>query len=247
MIRNLWSLRLVLVLIIILSMTGILHGDETNSSSVLYQAGSFAIFEKGEYSEVFSIDEMNHLGNFGVGGFEDMDGELLQLDGTVYQITKDGLVNTPPGDTGVCFGNTLNFTPESSYTIQETSTLEELYAVIKESLPDPEQIYAVRVDGPFTNLSFKSIPIQEKPYPPLSAVIDNQSIFHLENATGTIAGFWFPNWMDGVNYAGFHLHFITDERDAGGHILTAESGVNTLSIQQVSQLNLYLDYKNEEN
>lgn len=247
MIRNLWSLRLVLVLIIILSMTGILHGDETNSSSVLYQAGSFAIFEKGEYSEVFSIDEMNHLGNFGVGGFEDMDGELLQLDGTVYQITKDGLVNTPPGDTGVCFGNTLNFTPESSYTIQETSTLEELYAVIKESLPDPEQIYAVRVDGPFTNLSFRSIPIQEKPYPPLSAVIDNQSIFHLENATGTIAGFWFPNWMDGVNYAGFHLHFITDERDAGGHILTAESGVNTLSIQQVSQLNLYLDYKNEEN
>ncbi len=247
MIRNLWSLRLVLVLIIILSMTGILHGDETNSSSVLYQAGSFAIFEKGEYSEVFSIDEMNHLGNFGVGGFEDMDGELLQLDGTVYQITKDGLVNTPPGDTGVCFGNTLNFTPESSYTIQETSTLEELYAVIKESLPDPEQIYAVRVDGPFTNLSFRSIPIQEKPYPPLSAVIDNQSIFHLENATGTIAGFWFPGWMDGVNYAGFHLHFITDERDAGGHILTAESGVNTLSIQQVSQLNLYLDYKNEEN
>lgn len=247
MIRNLWSLRLVLVLIIILSMTGILHGDETNSSSVLYQAGSFAIFEKGEYSEVFSIDEMNHLGNFGVGGFEDMDGELLQLDGTVYQITKDGLVNTPPGDTGVCFGNTLNFTPESSYTIQETSTLEELYAVIKESLPDPEQIYAVRVDGPFTNLSFRSISIQEKPYPPLSAVIDNQSIFHLENATGTIAGFWFPNWMDGVNYAGFHLHFITDERDAGGHILTAESGVNTLSIQQVSQLNLYLDYKNEEN
>ncbi len=247
MIRKLCSFRLFLVLIIMLGMSGTLYGDETNTSSLLYQAGSFAILEKGEYSEVFSIDEMNRLGDFGVGGFEDMDGELLQLDGTVYQITIDGVVNTPPGDTGVCFGNTLKFTPESSYTIQETSSLEELNTIIRESLPDPEQIYAVRVDGPFTNLSFRSIPSQEEPYPPLSAVIDNQSVFHLENATGTIAGFWFPEWMDGVNYAGFHLHFITDARDAGGHILNAESGETTLSIQEVDQLNLYLDYKKEEN
>ena len=57
MIRKSCSFRLFLVLIIILGMSGTLYGDETNTSSLLYQAGSFAILEKGEYSEVFSIDE----------------------------------------------------------------------------------------------------------------------------------------------------------------------------------------------
>ena len=77
MIRRFGSFRLFLTFIILLCMSGTLYGDEINSSSPLYQAGSFAIFEKGDYSEVFSIDEMNRLGDFGVGGFENLDGELL--------------------------------------------------------------------------------------------------------------------------------------------------------------------------
>jgi len=246
MIRKFCPFHLLLVLIIIHGVSGTMYGDVTNISAPLYQAGSFAIFEKGAYSEILSVDDMNRLGDQGIGGFEDLNGELLQVDGTIYQITNDGVVHTPAGETGICFANTIKFTPEITYTVHNTSSLDDLYTTITESVPDPEQMYAVRIDGSFHNVSFRSIPAQNKPYPPLSDVIKNQSIFYREAANGTLVGFYYPEWMNGVNYAGFHLHFITDSHDAGGHILKAEPKEAVVSLEKVSELHLYLENKKEE-
>jgi acetolactate decarboxylase len=63
------------------------------------------------------------------------------------------------------------------------------------------------------------VPKQTEPYPTLTEVIDNQVIFPLNNVTGTTVGFRLPSYMNEINVAGYHLHFITDDETAGGHLL----------------------------
>ncbi|WP_319578699.1 acetolactate decarboxylase [uncultured Methanospirillum sp.] len=190
------------------------------------QAGVFSVLEAGSYDRITTVDEMNKKGDLGVGGFENMDGELIQLNGTIYQVTSDGVVHTPPGDTGVTFMNTVKFNPEMSHEFSNPENLTELEDELMQSFPSQDSIYAIRIDGFFPEMTVRSVPVQQKPYPPLSSVIANQSVFNLTNTTGTISGFWFPAWMQGVNYAGYHLHYISEDRASGGHILgfTIENG-----------------------
>jgi len=192
---------------------------DTSDEDQMSQVGIFSVLKTGDYNQITTVDEMNAYGDFGVGGFESMDGELIQLNGTVYQVTSDGVVHTPPGDTGVTFMNTVRFNPELMHKFSKPTNLSGLENELTQSFPSKDNIYAIRVDGIFPNMTVRSVPVQQKPYPPLEAVITNQSVFNLTNTTGTISGFWYPDWMDGVNYAGYHLHYISADRTAGGHIL----------------------------
>ncbi|PKL59823.1 MAG: hypothetical protein CVV33_05880, partial [Methanomicrobiales archaeon HGW-Methanomicrobiales-4] len=158
----------------------------------LYQVNTFANLEKGAYNRVITVDEMADKGDFGVGGFEHMDGELLQMNGTIYQITSDGVVHTPRGDTGIAFMNTVRFNPVWSIPISGPANLSRLEETLKKTFPSDNQIYALRVDGIFSEMKIRSLPVQDEPYPVLSTVVANQSIFNLTNTTGTITGFWFP-------------------------------------------------------
>ncbi|HOL41107.1 MAG TPA: acetolactate decarboxylase, partial [Methanospirillum sp.] len=69
----------IIICILVLMNSGVGLAEEVNSSCPLYQAGSFGLFEKGECSEIFTVDDMNRLGDHGIGGFEDLNGELLQV------------------------------------------------------------------------------------------------------------------------------------------------------------------------
>jgi acetolactate decarboxylase len=75
------------------------------------------------------------------------------------------------------------------------------------------------VDGTFSQVVTRSVPAQEKPYPRLALVTANRAVFSFKNITGTAVGFWSPGLAKGVNVPGYHLHFITTDRTADGHIL----------------------------
>ena len=225
---------LCMILIIQPGMTEIIRDDP------LYQVSTFAILETGEYTSAITIDEMNEKGDLGVGGFADMNGELIQMNGTVYQITSDGVVHTPPGDTGVTFMDTVKFNPVLNTTISGPSNFTALKDTLSESFPLENQIYAIRLDGFFSEMKIRSLPEQEEPYPPLSHVIANQSIFDLTNTTGTITGFWFPSWMQGTNYAGYHLHYLTEDHSAGGHILECVLENGTVGIDPIRSFSVDL-------
>jgi acetolactate decarboxylase len=226
--------------------TGFVYADRTDSSSTVYQISSWAPFESGKFSGVCSLNDLKDLGTLGTGGYEDMNGELLELDGVIWQITRDGIVSEPPGNTRTCFATTVKFEPTISYTLNKTRKRSEVIAIINNSFPDHDSIYACRIDGIFSHMDVRSIPKQEEPYPPLYRVIENQSVFNLSEVTGTIVGFWFPQWMHGVNYGGFHLHFITSSHDAGGHVLDFTAENITISIQPLHRFTMILPTDEEK-
>jgi acetolactate decarboxylase len=68
----------------------------------------------------------------------------------------------------------------------------------------------------------RSVPSQSKPYPPLQQVTQNQPEFAMQDVAGTIVGFRSPAYVKGINVPGYHLHFLSDDRSRGGHILNFE-------------------------
>ena len=101
-------------------------------------------------------------------------------------------------------------------------------------MPSEDAIYVIKVSGVYDYAQTRSVPKQTEPYPPLTEAIKNQSIFTLNNVSATAVGFWFPSSMDGVDFAGYHLHLITDDRTAGGHLLDCIIRNATVEIDQIN-------------
>jgi len=81
--------------------------------------------------------------------------------------------------------------------------------------------------GTFPFMKVRAIPAQQKPYPTLTEAAKNQSVYTYSDTTGTIVGFYTPVFFKSLNVAGYHLHFISDDKATGGHILDCTVPANT--------------------
>jgi acetolactate decarboxylase len=70
--------------------------------------------------------------------------------------------------------------------------------------------------------------------------VKNQTVFDFDDIDGTIVGVWFPDYMAGVNVAGFHLHFIADDHQRGGHLLDFSAADLTTAIDETDNFYLVL-------
>jgi acetolactate decarboxylase len=138
------------------------------------------------------------------------------------------------------FATVVFFRPTLRRALDERLSYDELQARMEGLMEGPNLFYAVRVDGRFASVTTRSVPRQEKPYPPLAEVATTQSVFELENVDGTLAGFRFPDFARGLNVPGFHLHFLTDDRRAGGHVLDLKLERGALAIDATAQFHLEL-------
>jgi acetolactate decarboxylase len=84
------------------------------------------------------------------------------------------------------------------------------------------------------------VPIQTKPYPTLTDAVKNQTVFNLNKVSATLVGFYFPANMDGVDFPGYHLHLLTDDRNAGGHLLECNVEEATVEIDQTNNYHLLI-------
>jgi len=197
-------------------------GIRGNGSDVLYQISTIDALLQGVYDGVLPVAELETHGDFGIGTFDGLEGEMLALDGNYYQIKTDGIAYPVSGETTTPFATVTYFEADENFRIEEPANLTELEAFLDLNLPSENLFYAVRVDGNFSYVKARSVPRQEKPYPELADAVSAQAIFEFENISGTLAGFRTPEYAKGVNVPGYHLHFITSDRSAGGHVLELE-------------------------
>ena len=100
--------------------------------------------------------------------------------------------------------------------------------------------YAIRIDGTFGSLKLRSLRKQNKPYPPLAQASEEQAIFDLKNVKGSIVGFWFPQYWAGIAVPGYHLHFVTQDRKTGGHVLEINLVKGQVSMEPLYQIQVHL-------
>ena len=173
----------------------------------------------GAYDGVQPVGDVEKHGDFGIGTFEALDGEMIAVDGRYYQVTSDGSVHMADSSVMLPFAAVTFFDNDATIIVNGGGNLTTFTTGIDKGLPSKNLIYAVRADATFPEMVVRAIPKQETPYPPLAGAATHQVVQRLENTTGTIVGFYLPPFMKGVNMPGYHLHYISSDRKNGGHVL----------------------------
>jgi len=215
---------------------GCFHDQRT-----ITQISSFSTLASGGYDGRIPLEKLLSYGNFGLGTFHGLDGEMIVLDGHVYQVRSDGRVQKPSIETTTTpFASVIHFHKEYDKDLPLDATLEQIKAATESMIPNLDDFCAVKVSGQFKYLKTRSVPIQTKPFPPLEEVLKTQSIFEFRNVEGTMVGFRSPVGAGSIVPAAFHFHFISEDRSFGGHVLEFVAKTAKLEIQRVDQFNLFM-------
>lgn len=210
-------MRIILAVIFI---SGILAaGARAEDGDILFQVSTIDALLEGVYDGDVTFSELEGHGDFGVGTVNALDGEMIALDGRFYQIRTDGKVYPIEGGEKTPFAAVTFFEADRTEEIGGIDGIEEMGRVLDGIFPSRNIFYAIRIDGEFDYIKTRSVPRQKKPYPPLADVVEEQTIFEFREVKGTIVGFWCPEYVKGIGVPEYHLHFITGDRSAGGHLL----------------------------
>jgi len=185
----------------------------------LYQVSTIDALLQGVFGGVQTVGELKHHGDFGIGTFDALDGEMTVLDGVVYQAKADGKIYTVSDSQTTPFATVTYFSKDRSATTNAPMNMTIFTSEMEKQLPTGNMIYAVRMHGTFPSVKVRAIPAQKKPYPTLAEASKNQSVYTYADTTGTIVGFYTPVFVKGINVPGYHLHYISDDHTQGGHIL----------------------------
>jgi len=198
----------------------VLIGCGASQRDVLWQTATIGSLVEGVYDGEVTLAELARHGDVGLGTFNALDGEMVVLDGRVYQVRDDGRAYLPdPKATKTPFAAVTFFDSDRSITVDEPWDYPTLRRRIDDALDSLNVPYAVRIDGEFSSLKVRSIPRQQPPYRRLAEAIKHQTVFEHKDVAGTMVGFRLPGYLGGANVAGWHLHFLTADRKAGGHVL----------------------------
>jgi len=199
---------------------------ETQKKPVVYQIGSFESLAAGRFDGSQPIRKLLEHGDFGVGTFNGLDGEMVVLDGKIYRANGFGDANVPPLDTKTPFAFVVPFQANILLRLTKPLSTSALQATIDKAVNDPGKILAIRVDGEFSDLTLRSYRRQLKPYHPFAKLKDAQSLFLHSSNAGTFVGFRMPKSVGSSNVPGYHFHFLNRKRTRAGHVLAyrAESG-----------------------
>lgn len=105
----------------------------------------------------------------------------------------------------------------------------------------------MRLDGVFKSVTVRTAAGQKEPRQGLLEVGKNQVAFTFENVRGTMICFRQPHYLQGIGVAGDHLHFITDDRKRGGHVLALETdGEVEVKVAQMYTMTLELPKDDQE-
>lgn len=218
------------------------------ASNEVFQYSIISALVDGVASHGTLISRVLEHGDHGLGTFRNMTGEMIALDGEVYQMKGDGsVVRINPEETVTPFATVTRFQPEvtSKDTISSKGGLEEILTGL---FPRARNHFlAVRLDGVFRKIVVRTAGGQIRPREGMVDVCSRQTTHTFEGVTGTIIGFRCPQYVMGVNVAGDHFHFITDDRQRGGHILELQSeGEVEVAAAQMSTFHMELPTEDDE-
>jgi acetolactate decarboxylase len=192
---------------------------QIKGNDLLFQTSTINALLTGLYDGETTFEDLKQHGDFGLGTFDGLDGEMVGLDGNFFQVTVDGSVHPVSGSAETPFSIVTFFRPDRTAIIEKADDYKHLTQALDNLLPSENIFYAVRIEGPFRFIRARSVPKQKTPYPPLSEVVRHQNIFEFHDIEGTLVGFRSPHYLQGINVPGYHLHFISQDRKSGGHVI----------------------------
>ena len=212
------------ILMILVLGTGTVYGvslQVTNDNSI-FQLSTLNSLSAGNFDGNWTIDDLRSHGDTGMGTFNGLDGEMIELNSNIYQIKSNGTVYLVNDSANTPFAMTVPFKTDKILILNSSMNLTQLEQFLNTTMPSKNMFYSIKVIGTFDSVKARSPPKQNKPYPTLNEALKNQTIFNFNNITGTMVGFWCPEYASDVNLNDYHFHFISEDKKSGGHVLDCQ-------------------------
>lgn len=206
----------------------------------IYQYSLVNALMSGVSDSGITVSELLTKGNQGLGTFVRMDGELLLLDGVVYQLQSEGKIRVAEPEDQIPYAAATHFRSQQTVTV----TLENkdaIDAVLERFNDHASNLFmSYRVEGTFSRLKCRTVKGQEYEGQPLSELGKKQFVAEYVDVEGTIVGFRSPTAWQGFFVAGEHMHFIDRDKKIGGHVLELEATDVAMGIATVNNLHIEL-------
>ena len=201
------------------------------SHHTLFQVSTATALVEGIYQGAVRVGTLREHGDLGLGTFENLDGEMVMVDGHVFQVRADGSVNECADAVLAPFAVVTHFEPETTVTLELCPELKALTFRFDRLRKSDNLFFALRVDGHFGYVHTRAM-CKTREGVPLVKAAAVQPEFEFHDIPGTLVGFWTPEYAKRLSVPGYHLHFISDDRKHGGHLLQCRGTNLRLQIQR---------------
>jgi len=208
------------------------HDQPLPDRDLIFQVSTIDALLESVYDGVMPVSDLKQYGDLGIGTFDSLDGELIMVDGVVYQARADGSVVVAPDDLLVPLAAVTFFDPDYILSVLSMGNYAEFEDHINGILRSENLMYAIQIHGTFSEVTVRAPHRQERPYPRLVDALSDQYMATHTNISGTAVGFRLPEYLAGLNVPGYHLHFISDDRSIGGHIVDFSIDSATISLDE---------------
>ena len=204
-----------------------------------FQTSTIGAVMDGVYQGDITVGELREHGDLGIGTFDALDGEMVMVDGSAYRIDADCRARPASDEARTPFATVTHWTAKHSVSVPPGTDLVGLQSALDTLMSSHNYLYAVRAECLFRSITVRSV----KPQQAGTRLVDatrSQTVRDFDGSEGTLVGFFTPAFLAHVGVPGLHLHFITQDRDAGGHVLGLTVARGTLMADETTHLSLAL-------
>jgi acetolactate decarboxylase len=227
-----------MLVVLTISLAGLRASAQTTSS--LYTYSTIDALLAGTYDGDLTIRELGTKGDFGIGTYNRLDGEMVALDGVFYHAKADGSVVIAGPQEKTPLAYVTRFHPTQTIKSEAALPLQELEKWLDKRLQNLNLFYAIRIDGVFRDVSVRAVSPQDKPYKALAEVVKTQSIHDYPTTQGILIGIRSPAFSRGISVPGYHWHYLTEDHQHGGHVLKLTLVQGSAQVATISEVELQL-------
>ena len=210
----------------------------------MYQVSTLQALMLGYSRSVITVEELLKHGDVGLGTFEDVNGEMIVLDGHCYRVVETGEVFEAEADMGVPFASVSRLDEYTDFEIGRMSDISELKEMLTMKIEEDfglNSMHVVRIDGNFEKVCARSESGYRAHHVSLKDALSvTQKDFYFENLNGSVVCVYYPDYMDGINASGWHIHFASEDRKCGGHVFDLVMNFGRVRLMKINKIELQL-------
>ncbi len=208
--------------------------------NVMYQVSTLQALMLGYSRAVISVGKLIENGDTGLGTFEDVNGEMIVMDGKCYRADNRGNVAEVSPETGVPFAAVAKLYGNQKFSLESIPDMKSIQAELTRRIEEVfglNSMHIVRIDGFFEKVDARSEAPYRSHHITLKQILSQtQEAFVFENIRGSLVGVYFPDYMDGINMPGWHLHFLSEDRTKGGHVFDVSILEGNARVDKISSM-----------
>jgi acetolactate decarboxylase len=204
--------------------------------ATLFQVSTAGALVEGISQGVVTVGELKRHGDLGLGTFADLDGEMVVVEGHFWRVPGAGSIREAADSDLAPFAVVTSFRPEQSLELASVVSIDDLFGRLDSLRASNNLFFAVRIDGRFSRMYTRAV--CKKAGASLVSAAAGQAEFDFRDISGTIVGFWTPEYAATVNIAGWHLHFLSEDRSGGGHLLDVAGSTLKAQVQHLDDFRM---------